>query len=280
MKLTHIVPIPVLKFILFFIVLIIGLIIFVRIFEKQMIFYPIKYPAGEWDTTQLGLSVEDCFFTTTDNTKLHGWFTPVNNSNKVLLWFHGNAGNITHRLDNIILFQKYGISTFIIDYRGYGKSRGQPSEQGLYLDAGAAYNFLVQEKGIKAENIIIFGRSLGGGVATQLALERDCAGLILESTMASVAAVARKVFPLLPSTAILQTRFDSIKKIRQIQVPVLIIHGTQDEILPYQQGQRLFEAANEPKFFYPVPGAGHNNLYARGGDAYFQRVLQFVEFQK
>jgi len=223
--------------------------------------------------------VTDCYFKTTDGLTLHGWFVPTDASDNMLVWLHGNAGNITHRLDNLKILQEYHFSIFIFDYRGYGKSEGKPSENGLYIDAESAYDFLVQTKKFSPENIVLFGRSLGGSVAVELALRRKSAGLILESSFTSMAAIARQVAPFLPTTKILKMKFNTLNKIPKINVPVLIIHGEQDELIPFSHGQKLYEAANQPKFFYPVANAGHNDLYLIGGQTYFERVAHFVTFK-
>jgi fermentation-respiration switch protein FrsA (DUF1100 family) len=258
------------------IVILIGIIPFVRVLERKSLFFPSRYPEGYWNVESFGFKVEECFFEATDNTKLHGWFVPVDSAGKVLLWFHGNAGNLSHRLDNIQMLRKHQIACFIIDYRGYGRSEGEPEEQGIYLDAEAAYDFLIRQKGFLSENIILFGRSLGGGVAAELALRKKCAGLILESTFTSVGAMARKIMPILPTTRILKNQFNTLNKIEQINVPVLIIHGKNDEFIPFSHGEKLFERANEPKFFYAVE-SGHNDLYYRGGEAYLLRIKKFME---
>lgn len=252
-----------------------GFIVIIRMIESKSIFFPTKYPDGQWETSGLNFNIENCWLKSADGLKLHGWFIPVAGSTKVLLWFHGNAGNLSHRLDNIIMLQEVGVQQFILDYRGYGRSEGTPEEQGMYLDAEAACNFLINKKGFAPENIIIFGRSLGGGVAAELALRKPCGGLILESTFTSVGEIARKVVPFLPTTKILKNKFDTLAKIRQIRIPVLVIHGLQDELIPYENGEKIFTTANKPKYFYPV-NAGHNDLYFRGGKPYLNRIKQFA----
>lgn len=252
-----------------------GFYLILYLIEDRMIYYPVKFPNGYWKTT--GLPLQDCYFKTEDGLKLHGWFLPASGANRTLLWLHGNAGNISHRLDNIKRFAGHGFQLFIFDYRGYGRSAGKPSEKGLYLDAQAAFDFLVKKKKLLPENIVIFGRSLGGGAATDLALQRPAAGLILESTFTSVGQIAREMFPILPSTRVIKNQFNSLEKVKKLKMPLLIIHGKQDDLIPFHHGETLFQQAPEPKYFYPVTNAGHNNLYQVGGTVYFQRLKKFTE---
>ncbi|MBN1349257.1 alpha/beta hydrolase [candidate division KSB1 bacterium] len=252
-------------------------ILLIRLLEDRFIYYPEKYPAGVWNPEAYGLRVEDCFFQTEDNLTLHGWFVPADSvSAKTLLFFHGNAGNLSHRIDNVRLLRDSGINVFIIDYRGYGRSQGKPSESGLYRDATAARRFLCEKKAVPPENLFIFGRSLGGAVAVELASRHQCAGVILESTFTSAKAMAKQLLPVGP---LLKSKFDSINKIAQITSPILIIHGTADELVPYSHGLELLEKAGSPKYFYKVENAGHNDLIYVGGRAYFERIKIFVESQ-
>ena len=165
----------------------------------------------------------------------------------------------------------------MIDYRGYGRSGGSISEEGSSRDALAAFDYLSKRSDIGAKKIVLFGRSLGAAVAINLATQRQALGIILEAPFASIKAMARAVFPWLPIGRFLSTKYDSISKIRQIQTPLLIMHGDQDEVVPFQQGKRLFDAANNPKQFYTISGAGHNNSYIVGGEAYFKIMSQFLD---
>jgi hypothetical protein len=194
-----------------------------------------------------------------------------------LLWCHGNAGNIIHRLDNLARLQRIGVSIFLFDYRGYGRSQGRPSEVGLYRDALAAFTHLTETRRIPPKRIVLFGRSLGAAVATQLASTRPAAGLVLESAFPSVEAVARHYYFGLPAHWFLGSRFPLEDRLKDVHIPLLVIHGALDEIIPFELGQRVFEAANTPKSFYAVAGADHNNVYVVGGTAYYERLKRFVD---
>jgi fermentation-respiration switch protein FrsA (DUF1100 family) len=227
--------------------------------EKSLIFYPIS----EIDRTpkELGLPFEDITFTTEDGVRLNGWFIPSTEGGLTLLWFHGNAGNISHRLDNIrLLHDKVKIHIFIIDYRGYGRSEGSVSEAGTYRDAS-----------------VFYGRSLGAAVAVDLAVREEPLALIIETPFASVREMAKAVLPFLPIGPFLRTRYDTLEKIRKVRGPLLVLHGEQDDIVPYAQGQRIFEAAPEPKEFYTIRGAHHNDTFIVGGDPYFAALKDFID---
>jgi len=242
--------------------------------ESRFVFYPsraiIATPADE------GLAYDEVSFTTSDGVRLNGWFVPGKPGSATLLWFHGNAGNISHRVGNIkLLHNLLGIHVFIFDYRGYGRSGGRVSEKGTYRDAEAAYQYLRSRTDLDPSKIVFFGRSLGAAVAVETALKARCAGLILESPFTSIREMANHVFPLVGF--LFRTRYDSLSKIKKIHVPLLILHGDRDEIVPFSMGQRLFEAANEPKEFYTIKGAGHNDTYIVGGIPYFKALGRFIE---
>jgi uncharacterized protein len=243
--------------------------------ERSMIYYPSVYPEGNWNAEDFGLTVEDCWFTTPDSIRLHGWFASSDSATRTLLWFHGNAGNITHRLDNLRLLIDRGINVFIFDYRGYGRSEGEPDEQGLYADGRAAFDFLVDRKNINPEDIIFFAQSLGTAIAVDVALDRTPAGIILEAAFTDAKAMARVLLPLVPVGSMLKTKFDNIGKIKKLRIPVLVIHGDRDSIVPYELGEKLYEAANQPKKFYTIPGADHNDTYIVGGDQYFSTLQKW-----
>ena len=245
--------------------------------EDKFIYHPTTYPRGNWQPE--GLAVQDCEFEAADGTKLHGWWHPPagdgENPGPVLLWCHGNAGNITNRSENLRMLVERGMAAFIFDYRGYGKSEGEPSEKGLYMDGEAAYEYLTGELGIAPERVVLFGRSLGSAVALHVALEKPCAGLILESAFSSVPAMARKVVPVLPLWRFMDTEFNNAKKVTDLPAPLLSIHGDADGLVPFEQGKAVYEAAPQPKDFYTIHGADHNDTYLVGGDPYFQRIKEF-----
>jgi fermentation-respiration switch protein FrsA (DUF1100 family) len=245
-------------------------------FEDRFIFYP--YRAIEQTPAHARLAFEDVLFSTEDGVNLNGWFVPYPQAQTTLLWFHGNAGNISHRVQNIkFVHDKVGINVFIFDYRGYGRSQGTVSEEGTYKDGAAALRYLLARKDVDPKRIIFFGRSLGAAVAAELALHYDCRALILETPFASIAKMARATFPLLPIASLLRTRYDTVEKVRRIKVPLLVIHGDEDDIVPYDHGKEVFAAAPEPKEFYTIRGARHNDTYIVGGDAYFKALKNFIE---
>jgi uncharacterized protein len=202
--------------------------------------------------------VEERAITTTDGVRLHAFYAPPPPDGPVLVWSHGNAGNITIRADVLEMLAGAGLGVLAYDYRGYGASEGRPNEQGLYLDAEAAYDS-VRAAGVPAERIVCFGESLGGGVTVELARRRPCAAVVLLSTFTSLNEVARHHYG--PLAHVLMTRFPSLERIADVRVPLLAIHGDRDEVVPYELGERLFAAANEPKRFVRVPGATHNDVF-------------------
>ena len=195
----------------------------------------------------------------------------------VLLWCHGNAGNIINRLENLVELHNLGLAVFLFDYRGYGRSRGRPSEDGLYQDALAAYAHVSETRRIDPRQIVLFGRSLGAAVAGDVASRRPAAGLILESAFPSIPALAKSYMWGLPAYWLLAARYNLSDRLDKIRIPVLVIHGDRDHIVPIELGEQVFEAAHSPKAFYRVEGADHNTLYVTGGKPYFRRLKQFVE---
>jgi len=190
---------------------------------------------------------------------------------------HGNAGNITHRVDRITSWQRLlNVSVFVFDYRGYGRSAGQPNELGMYHDARAAHHWLTTDKGIAPDDVVFFGESLGTAAVLQLALEVLPRALILESPFTSVVAMGQRAFPWLPMRWLMRNRFASIEKIARYHGPRLIIHSTADTLIPFAMGQTLFERANAPKRFYAVAGADHNEVAMTGGRPYMQAMDDFL----
>lgn len=244
--------------------------------ENSLIFHP----TAELIATpeDVGLPYEDVTLTTTDEVRIHGWFIPATGAKSTILWLHGNAGNISHRVHNIReLRARVPAHIFIIDYRGYGRSEGTVSEQGTYADARAALAYLRARDDVDAHTIVVFGRSLGAAVALELVVSEGAGALILESPFTSIRAMAKTVMPLLPVGPFLRTRYDNLAKIPDLRAPLLILHGDRDGIVPYEQGRELFGAAPEPKSFYPIAGAGHNDTYLVGGEAYFATIANFIE---
>jgi fermentation-respiration switch protein FrsA (DUF1100 family) len=190
-----------------------------------------------------------------------------------MLFCHGNAGNVSHRLENVAHLLRSGFQVLLFDYRGYGHSSGQPSEEGLYEDATAAWTALVERADASTPRII-FGRSLGGAVAVDLATREEADGLIIESTFTSIRSLTRLFLPLtLPD---LPVKYDSLSKIGEVSTPLLVVHGERDELVPFADGKALYEAARGIKSWYPIPGAGHNDTYVVGGERYFHRLAAFA----
>ncbi len=244
--------------------------------ENKIIYHPYKFPEGFWDPAVFGVQAEDLFFEAEDGVRLHGWFIPAKQPVATMLWFHGNAGNITHRLENIRQLEPLNLNIFIFDYRGFGKSEGHPEEAGLYLDSQAAYDALMRSKKIAPETLFLFGRSLGGVCALEVAARHPVAGVILESVFTSAQDMAKTIFPILPLGWAIESRFDARKRVAELEIPKLFLHGSRDEIVPYRLGRKLYEAAAEPKEFYEIQGAGHNDTFIVGGQPYFDRLHRFI----
>ena len=216
---------------------------------------------------ELKRDFEDVVFESADGINLSGWYVPVDNPKFTLLFCHGNAGNIAHRLDSINIFHNLGLSCFTFDYRGYGDSQGKPNEEGTYTDAMAAYKWLKEEKKIQAENIIIFGRSLGGTVAAQLAGKVKVGGLVVESAFTSYVDMGKEYYPYMPVRWFARFSYSTIDYIKNVHCPVMLIYSRNDEIVPYKFGLELYEAANEPKEFIEIFG-GHNDCFLASGEIY------------
>lgn len=255
----------------------VGLIIGARLFEGSFIYFPTKYPAGRWETSALGFEPQDVWLTASDGVRVHGWFLASDSAGVTLLYFHGNGGNITDRIEKLALLQEMGADIFIVDYRGYGRSEGSPGERGLYRDADAAFNYLTKERSIPASSIVVYGASLGGAVAVDIASRKPVGGVILESTFTSARAMALKTLPIIPPVLYLRTRFDSIGKIGRINAPLLMIHGSDDTTVPISMGRQVFAAAHQPKRFVEIPRAGHNDISWIAPEEYLRAIGGFLE---
>ena len=245
------------------------------ILDRFFLFHPEPWIDKDWRAAS-GVPLEDVWFSGADGTKLFGWHLEAAADRPVILWCHGNAGNVINRLDNLRALHRQGLSVFLFDYRGYGRSQGSPSEAGLYLDAVGAYDYVTRIRMIRPERIVIFGRSLGAAVAAELAVQKPAAGLILESSFPSIEAVAKAHYGILPVHWLLGAEFRLIDRLRHLSLPKLVIHGDKDDIIPIELGRQVFEAAKPPKSFLSIPGANHNDTYHVGGAAYFQRFAEFA----
>ena len=248
----------------------------IRLFEGRFIYFPprdsVELPLPE----KYGLRVEEVWLRAEDNVRLNAWYLASPIASKVLLLFHGNATNLGTDLSRLQFFARLGVSLFEVDYRGYGKSEGSPDEVGLYRDANAAYRYLVEARGYKPRDILLHSQSLGGAVAIDLASRRECGGLIVESSFTSAREMARRMFLLPLLEYIPKSRFDSLRKIAQVRCPVLIVHGTQDQLIPFSMGQELYQATREPKSFLPVEGAGHADSFVVDSERYLERLGKFI----
>jgi len=243
--------------------------------DQLLVYHPAPWTDRNWARVSR-LPLEDVWFQAADGTRLFGWYVPASGTPAVLLWCHGNAGNIINRLENMVELYRLGISVFIFDYRGYGQSQGTPSEEGLYQDALAAYAYLAQTRRIVPDRIVLFGRSLGAAVAGDLAGREPAAGLILESAFPSIEAMARVHYWGLPAHLLVSAQFNLGERLQRVRMPVLVIHGDRDRIVPLQLGKQVYERARAPKAFYLVPGADHNDLIYVGGAPYFERLKRFI----
>jgi fermentation-respiration switch protein FrsA (DUF1100 family) len=238
---------------------------------NRVLYYPMRYPEGDWSAQQKSRA-QDVWLTTADGVRLNAWWFSNPDAALATLFLHGNAGNVTHRIDHAHAVTQAGSSILVLDYRGYGKSTGHPDERGLYLDAEAAYEQLVR-RGYPPSWIILQGESLGTAVATELASRRQCAGLVLESPFTSLSSMAGVVLPIIGP--LVAHGFDTEKKIPQVHVPLLLMHGDADEVIPFSQGEAVYKLANEPKAFWRVAGAHHNDLLDVAGREYVPRLRGF-----
>jgi len=251
-------------------------VLLVRLLENHFIYFPPRYPEGFVDPASSGLRVEEVWLATGDGLRLNAWFLPAPSSPQVLLVFHGNAEDIGYGSERLRVFARLGVNVLAVDYRGYGKSEGSPDEAGIYRDAEAAYRYLTEIRRFAPRNSVVYGQSLGGAVAIDLASRHECGGLIVESSFASGREMARRAFSIPLFEYVPQSRFDSLAKIKNVRCPILIVHGTRDEVIPFAMGQRLYEAAPEPKTFLAVEGAGHNDVFLVGGAKYLESLKALV----
>jgi len=249
---------------------------FVYLTQAGMIYLP-DLPSRDLYTTpeSIGLEFEDVTLEASDGVSVHGWFVP-GASSRVLLYFHGNAGNISHRILSLNEFHNLGLSVFIIDYHGYGQSAGKPTEENLYRDADAAWRYLTGERGIAPDDIIVFGRSLGGSVASWLAARENPAALIVDSSFTSAPDIGQEVYPWLPVRLLSRFQHATRDHVEESTCPVLVVHSRDDEIIPFHHGEAIFKAANEPKTFLEIQG-GHNDAHATSAMTYLNGLRRFLD---
>ena len=266
-----------LKFLLIAVVLYTGIAALIYFRQDGLIYYPeIAGRALGASPQRIGLAYEDVELRSEDGVRLHGWFIPNEDARGTLLFLHGNAGNISHRLDSIELFHRMNLNVLIIDYRGYGQSEGKPSEKGTYLDAEAAWFYLVVTRGIAADEIVVFGRSLGASIAAWLASRQRPAALILESSFSSVPSMAQRLYPFLPVKWLSRFSYDTRHYVAGIACPLLVAHSRNDEIISYAEGRSVYDAAPANKRFLEMRG-GHNDGFIASGQAYRDGIRDFID---
>lgn len=261
------------KGIIYAVILIVFIVGYVKYIENRVIFYPMK--DIEFTPERAGLAFEDVYLTAKDGIKINAWFIPKDQARYTILFCHGNAGNIGHRLEKIMLLHKLHLNVFIIDYRGYGRSQGRPSERGLYLDAQAAYDYLVNQRQIRPEEIILFGESLGCAAVIDLGARSRIGGLIVEGAFTRGRDMAKRIYPFLPAF-LFSDNFNNLAKIRKIKAPKLFIHSKNDEIVPFDLARRLYQATSPPKQFAELIG-GHNSVFSDSQEKYTSAIASFIE---
>jgi alpha-beta hydrolase superfamily lysophospholipase len=249
-------------------------ILVLTLLQSKLLYHP--NTQHDFTPAQYNLPAEDIAFTSKDGTQLHGWWFPVANAKWTILFCHGNAGNISHRLWLAQMFAKQGWQSFFFDYRGYGKSHGSPTEQGTYDDAMAAWGVLRNTKHIPATQIIVYGKSMGGPIASYVAAHTQPAAIVVDSTFSSFQDVAKSHFPFLPIKWIARFSYDTASYLQKRTAPLLVIHSPTDQVVPYQLGQKCFQKAAKPKQFLTIQGDHNNNLLV-SKDLYLKTLRQFFQ---
>lgn len=252
------------------------LLLMLYLFQGRMVFLA-NFPDRALSASpgDIGLEYEDVSLTTSDNELLHGWYVPAADSRAVLLFFHGNAGNISHRLDSIKIFHELDLDVLIIDYRGYGESTGTASEQGTYLDAQAAWDYLVDIRGIPRNQVIVFGRSLGGAIGAWLSAHNSPSAVIIESSFSSGVDMARRLYPFLPARLITRLHYPVVDYAARLNCPALVIHSRHDEIIPFDMGQAIFATIKQQKTILEIRG-DHNNGFLISRVEYVAALREFI----
>jgi uncharacterized protein len=251
----------------------VGMLAVVYVFQSSLTFFPLRRIVST--PHEAGLSYDAVSFRTEDDVDISAWFVPALKARGTILFCHGNGGNISDRLQYIEIFHRLGLNTFIFDYRGFGRSTGKPTEDGAYQDAEAAWNYLVREKGVAPGEIVVFGESLGGAVAAWLAHAEKPGALVISSAFTSFPDIAAFHYPFFPARLLSRYRFNTLEYLHGVACPVLVVHSCEDEIVPYSQGRRLFEAVVSPKEFLEIRG-GHNTCIMTSEDSFSTGVGDFL----
>ncbi|RLD96912.1 MAG: alpha/beta hydrolase, partial [Aquificota bacterium] len=225
---------------------------------------------------QAGLDYQDLWIETPDGARLHGWLVVAAPAAPLLVFCHGNAGNIGDRVANVALLVRAGISVLTFDYRGYGRSSGKPTEEGVYLDGRTVYDYAVGSLAYRPRDVVLFGRSLGAAVAAHLASRVEVAGVILESAFTNLKDLAWVHYPFIPGKFLVKRKFNVVEMVKKVKAPLLVIHGDRDSLVPLRMGERVYKQAPGPKEFYVIPGADHNDTELVGGETYIRRLRSFV----
>lgn len=247
-------------------------------FEDKFIFFPERYPNGDWEApVRERIPVQDVFLKTSSNATLHGWYIPSPKSPLILIYFHGNAGNITHRWDWAKRLRSLNTNIFLFDYRGYGKSSGTPTEKNLYEDAQRVYKYITKERKYQPHQIILYGESLGTAPACYLASQHKVRALILRSPFTNAKDMAEKILPLPFVQHIIRSRLPNDEYIQQAKCPVLVIHAGDDHVVPLWQGERVFQLAPDPKALIRLPDGNHNTIEEKHGETLLHEMNKFIE---
>lgn len=250
--------------------------LYLYVFQTKYVYFPFREIV--LTPRDAGLAFEEVRLTTSDDIIIHGWFVPHDQPRATLLFLHGNGGNISHRIEKLIMYHRLGLAVLIIDYRGYGRSQGSPGETGTYRDAEAAWRYLTETRKLPADRIILYGESLGAAIATKLATQHRAGALVLDSAFTSIMDMGRHYYPWLPVRWLTRIKYPTLDLIRNNHAPVLVVHSPEDDIVPYVQGKKLFAAANEPKFFLEIAG-DHNNGFMESNHRYLDGIDQFLSVQ-
>ena len=253
-----------------------ALVALVYLFQSRLVYFPQIGREMAATPKAYGLAFEPVTLTTEDGEKLSAWWVPHDSAAGTVLIFHGNAGNISHRIDYLTMFHRLGYSSLLVDYRGYGQSTGSPSEEGTYRDAEAAWSWLTKERRLAARDIVVLGESLGGAVAVWLAARVHSRALVVASCFTSVPALGSQVYPFLPVRLISRFSYDSLGTIGSVKAPVLVAHSREDDIIPFAHGKALYDAAPEPKQFLEMRG-GHNDGFLFVREEWVKQLGEFLE---
>ena len=244
--------------------------------KRNTLFFPEKYPSGLWDVSALDPRPSDHTITTPDGVRLHAWLFAAGDADApLMILFHGNGGNLSHRAGVAEGFARRGLSVLLFDYRGYGKSAGSPSESKLYVDGLAVYDYATQQLNVPADRIALYGESLGGPYAADVAAHRPARCVVIESSFHSAASVANAIYRI-PIGIFLGNSLPTARSLERAKVPVLVMHGDADTVIPFRCGKQLYDSLDGPKELYVVHGADHNEVPIVEGEKYFARVVTFV----